>query len=81
MVERWSTSLRGLEYLCDRAATWGSGDLAKYPDAAPEWADFERSLQAKFTPLNTVRELVEKWTALRLTPNGGKRSDEFLAEC
>jgi hypothetical protein len=51
------------------AGRWADG---KYPPsgAAPKWADFERSLRAEFTPLNTVRELVEKWAALRLAPNG-----------
>jgi hypothetical protein len=61
----WSTYAIG--QLRGAAGTWADG---KYPDKAPEWADFERGLQAEFTPLNTVRELVEKWTALRLTPNG-----------
>jgi hypothetical protein len=61
----WSTYAIG--QLRGTAGTWAG---AKYPDAAPEWADFERSLQAEFTPLNTVRELVEKWTALQLAPNG-----------
>jgi hypothetical protein len=51
------------------AGRWADG---KYPPsgASPKWADFERSLRAEFTPLNTVRELVEKWAALRLAPNG-----------
>jgi hypothetical protein len=51
------------------AGRWADG---KYPPsgATPKWADFERSLRAEFTPLNTVRELVEKWATLRLAPNG-----------
>jgi hypothetical protein len=64
-TDGWSTYAIG--QLRGAAGTWADG---RYPDTAPEWADFERGLQAEFTPLNTVRELVEKWTALRLAPNG-----------
>jgi hypothetical protein len=64
-TDGWSTYAIG--QLRGAAGTWADG---RYPDAAPEWADFERGLQAEFTPLNTVHELVEKWTALRLAPNG-----------
>jgi hypothetical protein len=63
----WSTYAIG--QLRGAAGTWAD---AKYPSSSgtPDSADFERSLRAEFTPLNTVRELVEKWTAVRLAPSG-----------
>jgi hypothetical protein len=61
----WSTYAIG--QLRGSAGRWAD---AKYLSTGPEWVDFVRDLRAEFTPLNTVRELVDKWTALRLSSNG-----------
>jgi hypothetical protein len=63
----WSTYAIG--QLRGPAGRWAD---AKYPsnEMPPAWDDFVRDLRAEFTPLNTVRELVDKWTVLRLAPNG-----------
>jgi hypothetical protein len=65
--EGWNTY--AIARLRGAAGRWAD---RKYPpsEGAPKWADFEQSLRTEYTPLNTVRELVEKWTALRLAPNG-----------